>query len=201
MLRPKATNSSEKTRPATAPIVSACSASAAARALVAGAERAADRRGHAAAHGARRQHLHQHDHGEDQGDGGKLGGAEHADVDRLGDRHGGHHQHGREVWQRQPHQRRQYRRVEQRVGGADRGRSRCPAKSDHLGHVGAPFRPGPCRRRAHSPLPATGGGSDSQDRSWQAPRRKDACLSAIICKVTCQYIVDLNDWSVSVTFA
>ena len=32
MLRPKATNSTEKTRPATAPIVSACSASAAARA-------------------------------------------------------------------------------------------------------------------------------------------------------------------------
>src|SRR5687767_2362383 len=48
---------------------------------------------------------------------------------------------------------------------------------------------GPSRRRAHNPLPATDGGSDSQDRSWQAPRRKDACLSAIICKVTCQYVV------------
>ena len=61
-----------RTRPATAPIASACSASASARAIVAGAERAADRRGDAAAHRARRQHLHQHDHGEHQRDGGQL---------------------------------------------------------------------------------------------------------------------------------
>ncbi len=164
--------------------------------IVAGAERAADRRGYAAAHGARRQHLHQHDHGEDESDGGKLGGAEHADIDRLGDRHGGHHQHGREIWQRQPHQGRQYRRVEQRVGRADRGRSRCPAKSDHLGHVGAPVqaragcRPSSAQSRCRLTdgevqIARTGHGN-------APPSERTPAVSAIICESHLSICSDLN---------
>ena len=42
--------------------------------------------------------------------------AEDADVDGLGDRHGGDHQHCREVGQRQPHERRQNWRAQQRIG-------------------------------------------------------------------------------------
>ena len=141
--------------------------------IVAGAERAADRRGHAAAHGARRQHLHQHHHGEYQGDGGKLGGAEHADIDRLGDRHGGHHQHGREIWQRQPQQGRQYRRVEQRVGGADRGAAAVPPRAITWVMSVLPSGPGrvgvertvPCRPQAVGQTARTGHGKLPGERT------------------------------------